>query len=267
MKVALVQVASPPDETPGARRARVSRMLADARTADLVVLPEMWAAGYFAFDDYTERAETLNGQTVSIGRRWALELGAHIHLGSIVERDSAGRLFNTAVLIGPDGRIVHTYRKVHTFGYASREAQLLTPGDRVDVVDTPFGRLGATTSYDLRFPELWRELVDQGAQTVVVPAAWPAARRDHWQLFTTCRAVEEQVLLIACNAVGVQQGGVYLGGHSRVVDPWGKVLAEAGTAEGVTFCDVDPAIVDEVRCEFPVLSDRRWPLGIPPGRK
>ncbi|MGH3233592.1 MAG: nitrilase-related carbon-nitrogen hydrolase [Streptosporangiaceae bacterium] len=99
-------------------------------------------------------------------------------------------------------------------------------------------------------------LVDLGAQTVIVPAAWPAARRDHWRLFTSCRAVEEQVLLAACNAVG-DQGGTALGGHSRVVDPWGELLAEAGEEEGITSCDVDPGVVARTRAEFPVLVDRR----------
>ncbi|RKN37021.1 nitrilase-related carbon-nitrogen hydrolase [Streptomyces hoynatensis] len=258
MRIALVQVASPPEEPPAARRERVGRMVAGARGADLVVLPELWAAGYFAFDSYAERAESLaEGPTVTAARAWARELGAHVHLGSLVERDPRGDLFNTAALIAPDGALVHAYRKIHVFGHASREAELLTPGRELTVADTRFGRLGATTCYDLRFPELWRGLVDLGATTVVVPAAWPAARRAHWRLFTSCRAVEEQVLLIACNAVGTQDGGVELGGHSRVVDAWGTVLAEAGTEEGVTFCEADPGAVARVRAEFPVLADRR----------
>ncbi|WP_433269119.1 carbon-nitrogen family hydrolase [Actinosynnema sp. CS-041913] len=257
MKIALVQVASPPEETPDARRARVGRMVAEASGADLVVLPELWAAGYFAFDTYSERSEPLHGPTVEAARQWAVDLGAHVHLGSIVERDDQGRLFNTAVIIAPDGRIVHTYRKVHVFGYASREASLLTPGDKLDVADTALGPVGATTCYDLRFPELWRGLVDRGAETVIVPAAWPAARSRHWRLFTECRAVEEQVLLVACNAVGVQDG-VELAGGSRVVDPWGTVLAEAGADEGVTVCEYDLAAVAKARAEFPVLADRRW---------
>lgn len=259
MKVALVQVASPPEESPAVRRGRVGRLVRDARGADLVVLPELWAAGYFAFDRYAERAENLDGPTVTAAREWARDLGVHVHAGSVVERDAHGRLFNTAVLINPSGDVVHTYRKVHVFGYASREAELLTPGTDLEVVHTELGPIGATTCYDLRFPELWRALVDRGAEVVVVPAAWPAARREHWRLFTTCRAVEEQVVVIACNAVGVQDGGVELGGHSRVVDPWGSVLAEAGADEGITFCDIDPALVRKVRAEFPVLADRRWP--------
>ncbi|GLY70706.1 carbon-nitrogen family hydrolase [Amycolatopsis taiwanensis] len=259
MKIAMVQLASPAEETPAERRVRAGKLVERAAGADLVVLPELWAVGYFAFDDYERAAEPLDGPTVAAGRTWARRLGAHVHIGSLLERDEHGRLFNTAVLLAPDGSIVHTYRKVHVFGYASREAELLTPGDTLEVATTALGRIGATTCYDLRFPELWRALVDRGARTVVVPAAWPAARREHWRLFTSCRAVEEQLLVIAVNAVG-QQGAVELGGTSRVVDPWGTVLAEAGTGEEVLRCEVDESIVDTVRTEFPVLADRRWPV-------
>jgi len=261
VRIALIQVASPPEETVAARRDRVGAMVADARGADLIVLPELWAPGYFSFDAYADRAEPLDGPTVRRARRWARDLGCHLHLGSIVERAEDGRLYNTAVLLGPDGAIMHTYRKMHVFGYQSREAELLTPGSSVDVATTRFGPLGATTCYDLRFPELWRALVDAGAQTVVVPAAWPAARVEHWRLFTSTRAVEEQVLLIACNAVGRQSGDALLGGHSRVVDPWGEVLVEARDAEGVTFCEADPDLVTQVRERFPVLADRRLRTG------
>lgn len=93
-----------------------------------------------------------------------------------------------------------------------------------------------------------------------MPAAWPAARLEHWRLFTTVRAVEQQVLLIACNAVGVQAGDVRLAGHSRVVHPWGGVLVEAGDEEQVLTCRVDPQVVDAVRKRFPALSDRRIDL-------
>ncbi|GAB2738845.1 carbon-nitrogen family hydrolase [Salinifilum aidingensis] len=252
----MVQVASPPAEPVAHRLERVGRMVQRARGADLVVLPELWAPGYFFFEDYDALAEPLDGETVSAGREWARNLGAHVHLGSVLERDDAGKLHNTAVLIAPDGSVVHTYRKMHVFGYQSREAELLTGGETVSAVDTALGPLGSTTCYDLRFPELWRGLVDAGAEAVVVPAAWPAARRAHWQLFTTTRAVEQQVLVIACNAVG-EQHGTDLGGHSRIVDAWGEVLVEAGAEEGLTTCEVDPAGVRRTREQFPVLRDRR----------
>src|SRR5699024_3618501 len=113
------------------------------------------------------------------------------------------------------------------------------------------------------FPELWRALVDAGAHTVIVPAAWPASRRRHWQLFTETRAVEEQVLVLACNAVGTQ-AGTQLAGHSRVVDPWGEVLAEAGDSEEVLACEVDSDVATSVREEFGVLGDRTKMFGRSP---
>lgn len=212
--------------------------------------------GYFGFDDYRELCEPINGDTVAACREWARRLGCYLHLGSFVECSADGRLYNTAVLIDPAGEIAHTYRKIHVFGYRSREAELLTPGSDITVADTALGPVAAATCYDLRFPELWRALVDAGAHIVIVPAAWPAARIEHWRLFTTCRAVEEQILLIACNAVG-DQGGIELGGRSRIVDPWGVVLTEADDSECVTWCEVDTAVIARVRNEFPVLQDRR----------
>lgn len=257
MRIGLVQVASADGEAVTERRDRVADLLAGARGCDLVVLPELWHCGYFHFDSYAERAESLDGPTVQAASRWARELGCHLHIGSMLERAANGALHNTALLFGPDGAIVHRYRKVHVFGYESREAELLTPGTGVDVAQTALGPVGATTCYDLRFPELWRALVDAGAKLVITPAAWPQARLRHWQLFTETRAVEEQVILVACNAVGVQSPGVQLAGHSRVVDPWGEVVVEAGACEGVTTCEVSPDIVDNVRSTFPVLADRR----------
>ena len=261
MQIALLQIASPDTESVEARLARVDRtVLAERalRDAALLVLPEMWTAGYFSFEAYAERAEPFDGPTLAAARAWATSLGLHVHLGSFVEVDANGRLHNTSVVVNPDGSVANTYRKVHLFGYGSRESELLTPGDAVRTSDVAGLATGITTCYDLRFPELYRSLVDEGAEQVVVCAAWPAARLEHWRLFTSVRAVEQQVNLIACNAVGEQQG-VTLAGHSRVVAPTGAVLVEAGADEGFTYADVDPELPRLVRAEFPALADRRWP--------
>lgn len=256
MQIALVQVASPATETVDDRRRRVADLIrSSAGGADLIVLPELWGVGYFAFDRYAEEAESLGGRTVQDAASLARELGTYIHVGSMVEKTDDGGFRNTAVLLDRSGEVVHSYSKVHVFGYESEEAKLLRPGQHLEVAATEFGLVASTTCYDLRFPELWRQIVDLGARIVIVPAAWPAARREHWRLFTSARAVEEQVLMVACNAVG-RQGETELGGFSRVVDPWGEVLVEAGTEEGVTLCDVDPDVVQTVRERFPVLGDR-----------
>lgn len=265
MKIGLAQVSSPPGESPDERRARVGGLLSTLAEVDLIVLPELWAAGYFAFADYPARAETLAGPTVDLARTTARERGCFVHLGSIVEQGTDGQLFNTAVLVDPRGDVTLTYRKIHVFGYRSLEAQLLSPGDAVDVRKTDrLGTVGTTTCYDLRFPELWRDLVDLGAEIVVVPAAWPMARLEHWRLFTSCRAVEEQVFVVACNSAGIQDGDVELAGHSRVVDPWGAVVHEAGADEELAIVTIDPEAVARVRADFPVLGDRRRRAGALP---
>lgn len=261
MRIALLQVASPDAETAAGRLARVSDAVmreARLRAVDLVILPELWTTGYFNFEEYARRAESLDGATVAAARAWAATHRLHVHLGSFVELDERGRLYNTSVVVAPDGKVLGTYRKVHLFGHESRESQLLTPGDRVCSTDVAGIGTGFTTCYDLRFPELYRSLVDEGAEQVLVCAAWPEARLEHWRMFTSVRAVEQQVLLVACNAVGEQQG-VRLGGHSRVVAPGGDVLVEAGGDEGFTFVDVDPDLPRRARAEFPALADRRWP--------
>ncbi|MGY1812283.1 carbon-nitrogen family hydrolase [Blastococcus sp. SYSU D00820] len=266
MDIGLAQVSSPPEESPERRRERVGELLATLPDVDLIVLPELWAAGYFSFEQYPQRAETLAGPTVELARATARERGCFVHLGSIVERGEGDRLFNTAVLVDPQGELALTYRKIHVFGYQSLEAQLLTPGDAVGVRRTDrLGAVGTTTCYDLRFPELWRDLVDLGAELVVVPAAWPMRRLEHWRLFTSCRAVEEQVFVVACNSAGTQAGDVQLAGHSRVVDPWGSVLFEAGADEQVAVVPVDLQVVADIRGEFPVLGDRRRRSGALPG--
>jgi predicted amidohydrolase len=284
MRIALAQVASPDDESPPARRARVRELLDDLPPdVDLVVLPELWAVGFQHFDDYRAEAERLDGETVRVCAEIARKAAAWVLAGSIVQRTADdpqrtgddpqrtgdapqrtgddpqrtadGVLRNTTVLLDPSGEVAATTSKIHVFGYASREVELLSPGDSVCTVRTPFGTVASTTCYDLRFPGLWNVLVDAGAELVLVPAAWPAARLAHWRLLTAARAVDTQTFVIACNSAGTQDG-VTLGGHSRVVDPWGEVVAEAGPHEQVLVVDIDPTLVHRTRAEFPVLADR-----------
>lgn len=256
MRIALVQIASPEHESFSERLGRIERLLLDLDpTVDFVLLPELWGVGYMYFDRYAQDAEPLDGPTVAMARRVASALDATVHIGSIVERTPTGDLRNTSVVVAADGSIVHTFSKIHIFGYESRETELLTPGDSLVVVDTPFGKLAGTTCYDVRFPGLWQELSDRGAEVVAIPAAWPAARREHWRLMTQARALEHQLWIFACNAVG-DQGGVVQGGFSRVVAPNGEVVTEADDSEGVTYADIDETRVTTIRAEFPVIADR-----------
>jgi predicted amidohydrolase len=257
MRVALLQIASPDDETVQDRLARIDAVVrAETGLADvdLLVLPELWAAGAFRYEQFAPSAEPFDGASLALARRWASEYGIHVHPGSFVE-DDGGLLYNTSVVVRPEGEVVLKYRKVHLFG--KNEAAALTPGDRVDVAAVDRLSVGLATCYDLRFPELFRSIVDAGATTTLIASGWPTARIAHWRLFTSARAVEDQMYVIGCNAVGVQSG-VELGGRSRVVDPWGEVVVEAGTEEGFTYADVDPDLPATVRSRFAALADRRW---------
>jgi len=222
--------------------------------SDLILLPEIWPTGYFAFDRYQAESEPVDGPTVEIFREKALERKCHILMGSFVENDG-GHIYNTALLLGPEGNAAAWYRKIHLFGYQSDERKILSSGRDVVVVDTPWGPSGFSTCYDLRFPEIFRLMVDRGAKFFLVPSAWPLARLDAWRLFNRARAHENLAYLISCNCAGDNAGTQYAG-HSMVVDPLGQVIAEGGQKEEVVTAEIDPGLVDSVRSEFSFLDNR-----------
>jgi predicted amidohydrolase len=272
VRVHVLQIAYGDDEAPATRRDRVASLVAEQHGADLVVLPELWAPGGFSYRTWQRDAEPVEGPTVKAIRVAAQEIGAFVHAGSIIEsapeatgEDGRG-LFNTSVLLGPTGDLLATYRKVHRFGFGVGEPLLLDAGSRVVAVPLPgtddgHGHpavVGLATCYDLRFPEMFRALLDAGAQVVLVPAAWPAARIEHWTVLGRARAIENQSALVAANTAGTH-AGTPMGGRSQVVAPTGEVLAEAGDGEQVLVVDVDLSAVQQVRDSFPVLADRRLP--------
>ncbi len=252
MRVHVVQLSYGDDETLDARVERVAAIVRAQQGADLVVLPELWPNGGFAYDGWEASAQPLDGPVVTALREAAREHGALVHLGSFVERDETGRMFNTSLLLGDDGSVLATYRKIHLFGFGEGEPKLMTPGDDVVVHEG----LGLATCYDLRFPEQFRRLLDAGAEIVLLPAAWPAKRVAHWRLLAQARAIENQSYVVACNTAG-EHSGVRMGGGSLVVDPWGAVLAEAGTDEEVLVADLDLEFLARTRSSFPILADRR----------
>jgi predicted amidohydrolase len=229
---ALVQIRVDADEAVAARRERAADLVRSLSDADLVVLPELWPTGAFAYDLFADEAE------------------------SPADGPGGGELFNTALLFSPDGALAATYRKIHRFGFDRGEATMMAAGHEPVTVAHPSAVLGLATCYDLRFPELFRRLVDDGAQALVVSAGWPERRADHWRLLARARAVEDQAYVLACGTAGTH-AGVPQAGCSMVVDPWGEVLAEAdGNEEQVVRARIDAAEVARVREVFPALKDR-----------
>ncbi|MFF3214799.1 carbon-nitrogen family hydrolase [Streptomyces sp. NPDC002886] len=259
MRASLIQIAVNEGESVVSRRSRVADLVREQSGSDLVVLPELWTVGAFAYEQFETEAEPLDGPTYGAMAAAARDAGVWLHAGSFVERAGDGSLYNTALVLSPTGELAATYRKIHRFGFDQGEAVLMSAGESLTTVDLPEQTLGLATCYDLRFPELFRGLVDAGATTLVVSAGWPARRRGHWTLLNRARAVEDQSYVLACGTAGTN-GGVEQAGHSLVVDPWGEVLAEAGPGEEVLTVDLDPKKVAETREQFPALKDRRLGL-------
>ena len=258
LRVAVVQLSYGDDEPMDERVDRVAGIVREQADVDLVVLPELWAPGGFSYRDWPDRAQPVDG---AIGRAMsaaARDAGVVLHAGSIVEQQG-DKLFNTSLVYAADGSLLAAYRKIHRFGFGAGEPVLMEPGEEVVVLDLPGGagaRAGLSTCYDLRFPELYRRQVDEGATVFLVPAAWPAARVRHWTLLAHARAVENQCVVVACNTAGTH-AGTPMGGHSQVISAQGEALAMAGVGEEVLNVEVDLDAVTAWREQFPVLRDRR----------
>jgi len=273
VRIAVIQLGYDDNEPVDERVARAAGLVRAQAGHDLVVLPELWAPGGFAYKLWPERAEAVDGPVAAAMSEAARDAGVMLHAGSIVERAAAGargtegkNLWNTSLVFAADGSLAATYRKIHRFGFGQGEPLLMEAGDGLSLVDVPDSspiagvvRAGLSTCYDLRFPELYRAQLDAGATLFVIPAAWPAARVRHWTLLAHARAIENQCVVVACNTAGTH-AGVEMGGHSQIVLPTGDVVAVAGSDEEVLSVEVDMDVVGHYRASFPVLRDRRLPL-------
>ncbi|MEI2776012.1 MAG: carbon-nitrogen family hydrolase [Tetrasphaera sp.] len=262
MKVALIQLGYADGEPLDERRERAAALVREQAGHDLVILPELWAPTGFGYRGWEAAAEPVDGPTVAAIASAAMDIGAMVHAGSIIEAlpepgPDGKSLANTAVVVAASGQVVGVYRKIHRFGFAEGEPSLLEAGTDDVLLDLPGGaRAALSTCYDLRFPELYRRQLDAGAEVYLIPAAWPMPRVAHWSLLGRARAVENQCVVIACNTAGTH-AGVQMGGASQVVSPRGEVLAEAGADQQVVSVEVDLGEVAAYREQFPVWADRR----------
>ena len=271
MKLALAQLHVEPADVEGnVSRAEDAIATAAADGADLVALPELFNVGFFAFDSYQREAEPIGGETHARIRAAAREHDVGVLAGSIVEDlgETAASdvdvrvpaeegLANTSVFFDRDGEHRATYRKHHLFGYESQEARLLTPGEVIETFDFEGFTVGMTTCYDLRFPELYRALVDDGMTLTLVPSAWPYPRVEHWDTLPRARAIENLSYVATINGSGVFEDAE-LCGRSTVYDPWGTTLASSDEDATIVTASLDSARVTTVREDFPALRDRRF---------
>ncbi|MCP3873684.1 MAG: carbon-nitrogen family hydrolase [Desulfobacteraceae bacterium] len=254
MKVASIQF-SVVENNKNATLKKAKAAIEQCHDADLVILPEIWNIGFMSFDRYIKEAEKIDGPTITMLQGLAQHIDAYIHTGSFIEKEN-GHYYNTSLLLSPQGDILTTYRKIHLFGYKSRETELLTPGKSPVTVKTPLGIIGMATCFDLRFPELFRKMVDNGTQIFLVTSAWPHLRLEPWIMFNKVRALENQCFLISANSSGINNK-VQFAGHSMLVDPWGSVIASAKDEETIVKSRIDLNKVQEARTTFPALAERK----------
>jgi len=250
-------------EDKAANHARIGELVARAEIepGDLILLPEMFDTGF-----------SLNLETTAadpdVSSRFLRDLATRTRstvIASVPVIESNGRGRNRALTFGPDGKLLGTYDKVHPFSYG-RESERFDGGDGASVVVCPLGADARRTNvfpvvcYDLRFPELFRVGLDQGAEVFVVVANWPRARAEHWRTLLIARAIENQGVVLGVNRAGEDPNLAYAGG-SIGVDPRGRILGEAGSGEGILSVVVDLAGIGTWREEFPAWRDRRIPVG------
>jgi predicted amidohydrolase len=221
------------------------------RGSQIVVLPELWATGYAL--DKRDLSSELNvgifAQVASLATQHRICI-----VGSLLERRGL-QASNSATFFTPAGKMLGVYRKLHLFKLMD-EHRFLQAGSAPLLMDIPWGGTGLAICYDLRFPELFRRYGAQGAKMVIVPAEWPLERIEHWRALLIARAIENQCFMVATNAAG-QTGGTTFGGHSMIVDPWGRVVIEIGEAPGLATAEIDLTFVEVVRGRIPVWEDRR----------
>ncbi len=261
VQAAVVQMTSTPDKR--ANLARAEQLLEEAvRTgAELIVLPELFSA-YGPLAKVVEQAESIPGPTSDWLAKLASRLGVHLCGGSIPERDGA-KVCNTSLFFDPHGDLMAKYRKIHRFDVSlaelvSRESDVMHAGEEVIVSTTALGRCGQAICYDLRFPELFRRMADERAEIILFPSAFLATTgKAHWQALTMARAIENQVFFLAANQFGDHGSGLVSHGHSVILDPWGRTLAEVAEGEGIACATLQAEVLNEVRTRLPALKHRR----------
>ena len=268
-KVALIQMRSGLD--PEANLAAVLAGVDEAKRggADYVQTPEMTNV----LENKRERLFTkIFGEeqdpTLATLREVARKLSIYIHLGSLAVKASPEKAANRSFLIDRNGDVAARYDKIHMFdvdlagGESYRESNTYRPGDLAVVADLPWGRLGLTVCYDLRFPALYRALADAGASFLAIPSAFTKQTGEaHWHVLMRARAIENGCFVFAAAQGGRHEHGRETFGHSLVVDPWGRIVAEGGVEPGLVMAEIDPAEVAAARAKIPSLHyGRRFEL-------
>jgi omega-amidase len=234
------------------------------KVANLVILPEVFHAPYETAG-FRHYAETFPGPSTEMLSRAAASHNICLVGGSIIELDTEGKIYNSSYTFGPSGELLGKHRKVHLFDVDGvitfKESDVITPGHDLTIVEYQGFRFGVMICYDIRFPEWSRALALEGAKLLVVPGAFNmSSGPSFWELMMRTRAIDNQVYVAAASPARNLSSSYHAWGHSMIVDPWGKILVEAGTGEEVITAAFDPVYMEKVRREMPLLKHRRCDL-------
>lgn len=263
-KAAMIQMRS--GMTPSANVEAAARMIGEAKAAgaDYVQTPEMTNIIANRERLFAVIAEEERDASLAAFRELARKLGIYLHIGSLAIKVGHDRAANRGFVIDPKGEIAARYDKIHMFdvnldkGESYRESNTYRPGELAVLADLPWGRLGVTICYDLRFPALYRALAEAGATMLTIPSAFTRQTGEvHWHVLNRARAIENGCFVFAAAQAGKHESGRESFGHSLIVDPWGRILAEGGSEPGLVMAEIDLAEVAKARGRIPSLEHGR----------
>lgn len=264
MRIALCQMKVHNDKDRNLEKAEEMIRRAYEKDTDIVILPEMFNCPYdnSYFREYSESPK--DGKTTNRISKLAKELEIYIIAGSIPELDENDNVYNTSFVYDRKGNMIAKHRKVHLFdidvegGVTFKESDVLTAGDKPTVFNTEFCKIGLQICYDIRFPELSRMMVKEGAKIIITPGAFNMTTGpSHWESLFKIRALDNQVYTLGCSPAQNEEASYNSYGHSIVVDPWGEVIDSLGFEEGLIIEEINLNKIDNIRQQLPLLKHRR----------
>lgn len=263
IKIAAIQMSTVADKMENVRTVKAYLEKIKDENPDFVILPEMFCCPYQT-ENFPIYAEKEGGPVWQQLSGYAKQYGIYLIGGSMPEKDAEGNIYNTSYIFDREGKQIGKHRKVHLFdidvkgGQTFKESDTLTAGDSDTVFDTEFGKIGVMLCFDIRFPELSRMMVNDGAKVIFVPAAFNMTTGPaHWELSFRTRALDNQIYMVGCAPARDVSAGYISWGHSIVTDPWGRVTGMLDENEGILLAELDMDYEEQVREELPLLKSRR----------
>ena len=263
IKIAAIQMSTVADKMENVRTVKTYLEKIKDENPDFVILPEMFCCPYQT-ENFPIYAEKEGGPVWQQLSGYAKQYGIYLIGGSMPEKDAEGNVYNTSYIFDREGKQIGKHRKVHLFdidvkgGQTFKESDTLTAGDSDTVFDTEFGKMGVMLCFDIRFPELSRMMVNDGARIIFVPAAFNMTTGPaHWELSFRTRALDNQIYMVGCAPARDVSAGYISWGHSIVTDPWGRVTGMLDENEGILLAELDMDYEEQVREELPLLKSRR----------